>query len=459
MTPLSIAGGEFVAHPEPGSWLAPRALVRIEQALAATPEADLLYTDEVVHRATGSAPFRKPDWSLERQRWQDCCGQLTVARRSLVDAVGGPDPTLGDAAQHDLVLRCAERARRIVHLPELLYHRRIEARPGDGLETEFRPASPVAVRQHLARTGVVADVAPRGAGCRVLRRDSGSTVSIVVPTAGVIRPVWGVDRPLVLDAVRSVLDVTDHPRFEVVVVVDPVTPVTVLEELRSLPIQLLDGAGPFDFAARCNAGVSASSGEHVVLLNDDVLVEDPGWLSAMVGYLAEPDVGAVGARLLRSDGTLQHAGILLNEHPRHIFDGFAADDPGPFGLLAVAREVSAVTAACLATPRALWDDLGGMSSDFAVAFNDVDYCLRAIRVGRRVVWTPDATLYHFESQTRRPDASPREVRVLRERWGDVLRADPFGNPGFEPGQAWWVERQRRGIVDLARRIVASGARS
>jgi GT2 family glycosyltransferase len=179
----------------------------------------------------------------------------------------------------------------------------------------------------------------------------------------------------------------------------------------------------------------------------------------MVGYLAEPDVGAVGARLLRSDGTLQHAGILLNEHPRHIFDGFAADDPGPFGLLAVAREVSAVTAACLATPRALWDDLGGMSPDFAVAFNDVDYCLRAIRVGRRVVWTPDATLYHFESQTRAPDASPREVRVLRERWGDVLRADPFGTPGFEPGQAWWVERQRRGIVDLARRIVASGARS
>ncbi|MGH9272397.1 MAG: glycosyltransferase, partial [Ilumatobacteraceae bacterium] len=215
---------------------------------------------------------------------------------------------------------------------------------------------------------------------------------------------------------------------------------------------------PFNFSQRCHAGVDASGGEYVVLLNDDVLAEDPYWLSSMVGYFAEPDVGVVGARLLHADGTLQHAGILLNEHPRHIFAGFGGDDPGPFDLLRVAREVSAVTGACLATPRALWNELGGLSGDFAVAFNDVDYCLRAATVGRRTVWTPEATLYHFESQTRSPTASAREVELLRARWGHVLRRDPYGNPAFEPGQAWWVERHRPGLVDVIRRTAAAGRR-
>jgi GT2 family glycosyltransferase len=205
--------------------------------------------------------------------------------------------------------------------------------------------------------------------------------------------------------------------------------------------------------------VAASSGEFVVLLNDDTLVEQPDWLDVMLGFFQEPDVGVVGARLLYADGTLQHGGILLNEQPLHIFHGFAGDDPGPFGLLQIDREVSAVTGACLATPRALWDELGGMSADFPVAFNDIDYCLRAGEQGWRTVWTPEATLYHFESQTRTPTASRQEIERLEARWGHVLRGDPFGNPGLEPAQGWWVERQRPGIVDLARRMASGRRRS
>ena len=280
-----------------------------------------------------------------------------------------------------------------------------------------------------------------------------------MPTAGIARPVWGQTRPLVLGALRSLLAQTHHPRLEIVVVVDPATPAAVRTALAELPVVLVEGDGPFSFAACCNAGVAASRGEYVVLLNDDVLVEQPDWLSAMVGYFSEPDVGVVGARLLYADGTLQHGGIVLNEHPRHLFAGFAADDPGPFELLRVAREVSAVTGACLATPRALWDELGGMSADFPVAFNDIDYCLRVGERGWRTVWTPEATLYHFESQTRTPTASRQEIERLEERWGHVLRGDPFGNPGLEPGQGWWVERQRRGLVDLARRIASARRRS
>jgi GT2 family glycosyltransferase len=270
-------------------------------------------------------------------------------------------------------------------------------------------------------------------------------VSVVVPTAGTARPVWGVTRPLVLGAVCSLLDVTEYPDLEVVVVVDPAAPPCVVTELERLDVTLVTAPGPFNYSRWCNHGVAASSGECVLLLNDDVLVEQPDWLNVMVGFFAEPDVGVVGARLLYADGTLQHGGILLNEQPLHIFHGFAGDDPGPFGLLQIDREVSAVTGACLATPRALWDELGGLPEEFAVAFNDLDYCLRVRRTGRRVIWTAHATLYHFESQTRRPDAAPHEIDLLYARWHDELHRDPYGNPNFAPRQAVWLPAERASL--------------
>jgi GT2 family glycosyltransferase len=180
----------------------------------------------------------------------------------------------------------------------------------------------------------------------------------------------------------------------------------------------------------------------LLFLNDDTLVEQPDWLRIMVGFLAESDVGVVGARLLYADGTLQHGGLLLNEQPLHIFHGFAGDDPGPFGLLEIDREVSAVTAAVMLTPRSVFDEVGGFPEEFRIAFNDLDYCLRVRATGRRIVWSAHSTLSHFESQTRRPDADQHEIDLLYRRWGDELRSDPYGNPAFAPKQAVWLPRER-----------------
>jgi len=259
---------------------------------------------------------------------------------------------------------------------------------------------------------------------------------------GTARPVWGVEHPLVLGAVRSVRECTTYPDVEIIVVADPATPAAVLAELDELDCIVVRADGEFNFSTRCNEGAAASGGEVLLFLNDDVLVEQADWLDVMVGFLVEPDVGVVGARLLYADGTLQHGGLLLNEQPLHIFHGFAGDDPGPFGLLEIDREVSAVTGACLLTPRAVFEELGGFPEEFRIAFNDLDYCLRVRASGRRIIWSAHSTLFHFESQTRRPDADQHEIDLLYSRWGDELRADPYGSPAFAPKQAVWLPRER-----------------
>jgi GT2 family glycosyltransferase len=467
---LAMATGEFVVLVGHVDRVEPDALARVDEALLADPLIDYVYTDEDKFAVDDSVyeVFHKPDWSPERLRAQNYCAHLSVLRRALIGAVGGFRPGFEGAHEYDLILRVTEQARRIHHVPAVLYHRYVT--PGSAADEQAaKSASEAAGRravvEHLARSGIAGTVEHQTTpGNFRVRRTLSTPVpraSVVIPTVGTSRPVWGVTRTLVLDAVRSLLDVTDYPNLEVVVVVDPATPPGVVSELERLDVSLARAEGSFNYSRWCNQGVASSSGEHVVLLNDDVLIEQPDWLEVMVGFLADSDVGVVGARLLFADGTLQHAGILLNAQPLHIFRGFAGDDPGPFGLLQLDREVSAVTGACLATPREVWDELGGLDEDFPVAFNDVDYCLRARRTGRRVVWTPHASLYHFESQTRRGDADGSEIERLYSRWHDELHHDPYGNPNFAPHQAVWlpVDATPVGVLRTAYRRLRAARRA
>lgn len=446
---LAAARGEFVVLVDHDDRIEPHALAAVADAIAAEPDADYVYTDEDKIDPAGQVydTFLKPDWSPERLRAQNYCTHLSVLRRSLVAEVGGFREGFDGSQDHDLILRVTERARRILHVPQVLYHWCVTpgSAAGDPHAKPYaREAGRRAVADHMARLGLAATVEHLATPghFRVRRPPVDASASIVMVTVGTTRPVWGVERVLVLQAVRSVLDVTAHDGLEIIVVLDPRTPEAVRGELATLPVTLIEADGAFNFSRWTNLGVAASSGEYVVLLNDDVLVEQPDWLDVMLGFFAEPDVGVVGARLLYADGTLQHGGILLNEQPLHIFHGFAGDDPGPFGLLEIDREVSSVTGACLATPRALWDELGGLPEEFAVAFNDLDYCLRVRRTGRRVIWAAHATLYHFESQTRRPDADQHEIDLLYERWHHELHHDPYGNPQFAPRQAVWLPAER-----------------
>ena len=444
---VRATAGDAVALVDADGVLEPDALARVSAALEADPAIDVLYTDEDRLSARDGLvdPFFKPDWSPERMRAQDCCGHLSVVRRATFDRVGGFRPGFGTARSYDLLLRASEGAGAIHHLPAVLYHSCPDDRSAPvAAGSDHGGAAQRAVAEHMARRGVPAAVDGLAApGRHRIRRELPRplpTVSVVIPTVGACRPVWGLDRPLVLTAVASLLAVTTYPSIEVAVVVDPATPPAVTAALGALDVTLVPASAPFNFSRRCNEGVAATTGTVVVLLNDDVLIEQGDWLDVVVAHLVEPDVGVVGTRLRYADGRLQHAGVLLNAQALHIFNGFPDDEPGPHGLLQVDREVSAVTGACLVTRRSLFEELGGLDERLAVAFNDLDYCLRVRQAGHRIIWTPHATLYHFESQSRPRDAAQDEIDRLYERWGAELLADPYGNPNLAPKQAAWIPR-------------------
>ncbi len=447
---LDLAAGEFVVLVDHDDRIESDALELVAAAIDADPTIDYLYTDEDKLSPDGSLydTFLKPDWSPARLCSQNYCTHLSVLRRSIVVDVGGFRDGFDGSQDHDLILRVTELARTVHHVPAVLYHWCITpgSAAGDADAKPYaREAGRRAVAEHFDRLGIdaiVEHLATPGHYRARRRPATWPTVSIVIPTVGTARPVWGIERPLVLGAVSSVLEVSTYPNFEVVVVADPGTPVEVLDQLAGLDCAVVQATGQFNFSARCNQGAAASTGEVLLFLNDDTLVEQPDWIETMVGFLAEPDVGVVGARLLYADGTLQHGGLLLNEQPLHIFHGFAGDDPGPFGLLEIDREVGGVTAACLLTPRAVFEELNGFPEEFRIAFNDLDYCLRVRATGRRIIWSAHSTLFHFESQTRRPDADQHEIDLLYERWGDELRSDPYGNPAFAPKQAVWLPASR-----------------
>ncbi len=447
---IAMAEGEFVVLVDHDDQLTPDALAEMAAVLTGDPSIDYAYSDEDKIGPDGQRfePFLKPDWSPERLRSQNYCCHLSVIRRSLVVDVGGFRSGFDGSQDHDLILRVTEKARTIAHIPKILYHWCVTpgSVAGDATAKPYAfEAGRRAVAEHCVRVGIDAEVTmPDTPGWyRVRRRQLVQpSVSLLIPTAGAAATIWGVNRVHVLACIDSIRTRSSYSNFDIHVAVDPTTPESVVQELGARVDERLvvhHVEGPFNFSAVMNHLAAASTGEVLVLLNDDTEVISSDWLETMVGLATERTCGAVGARLLFADGRLQHGGVLLNGHALHAFSGWNGDHPGPGGLLAIQRECSAVTAAALATRRSVWEQLGGFDTDFAVAFNDVDYCLRAADLGLRTVVTPFAVLHHFESATRPGSASASEDALLEQRWGHRLRSDPFGHPRLAPYRGDWLD--------------------
>jgi len=445
---LAMARGEFVVLLDHDDELHRDALSAVAKALDADPEADYVYTDEdkIDEAGRRSSPFFKPDWSPERMRTQMYSCHLSVLRRSLVEAVGGFDPEFEGSQDWDLVLKVTERARRVVHVPEVLYHWRMLASSAAGGGEAAKPwafeAGKRAVQAHCARIGLHARVERDATDPGVYHLEpqlpAQPLVSIVIPTAGTRREVRYEQVVLVVNCVRSIVERSTYERYELVVVVDdPLDPAVAaqLHELAGERLRIVPFAEPFNFSAKIDRGAAHSEGEHLLLLNDDIEVITPDWIERMVMYSGLADVGAVGARLLWQDGRLQHAGVEFERAlPGHPYRGYAGEFAGYSNNVRVARNCLAVTGACLMTRREVFDELGGFDTELPLNYNDADYCLKAWSGGRRIVYDPDTTMYHFESSTRSMDVEDWEKRWMREKWLPSADRDPYSNPNLRRGE-------------------------
>jgi O-antigen biosynthesis protein len=465
-TALAMARGEFVALLDHDDRLHPDALALVDEALLGTPEADYVYTDEdkLTPRGRHFGPFLKPDWSPERLRTQMYTCHLSVLRRSLVEEVGGFDAEFEGAQDWDLVLKVTERARAVLHVPRVLYHwRGIEGSTADPSEEGGEAAKPWAfeagaraIQAHCERTGVQATVArdPDDPGVYHLnpRLAEEPLVSIVIPTNGQRREIRYQEVTLVAHCARSIVESSTYGNYEIVVVADESTPAAAIAELEAAAgerLRLVPYDKPFNFADKINVGAAASRGEHLILLNDDIEVATPDWIERMLMYSSLDGVAAVGGLLLLEDGNIQHAGVGWEGGlPGHPYYGYPPDIPGYANAIHIARNLLAVTGACLMTRRDHFEDVDGLDPTFPVNYNDVDYCLKQVDRGRRVVYDPDLVMTHFESSSRPTDVSEWEKTLLLERWAPLTTTNRYSNPGLRAelprlkSTLLWLQRTR-----------------
>ncbi len=438
-----LATGDFLALLDHDDTLAPFALHTIVSTINEAPEADFLYSDEDKIDTHGDRvePNFKPEWSPETLRSRNYICHLTILTRDLFRRVGEFRPGFDGSQDYDLVLRATEQARRIVHIPHVLYHWRMHAQStaaNKGSKNYAYEAGKRAVEEHLGRVGIdgsVHDGPILGTYQVVYHLRTQPLVSVIIPNK---------DQPAMLARCIESLSRSSYANFEVVIVENgsqlPETH-AYYAELRKQPhIRIVEWTKPFNYAAVNNFAASQARGDFLLFLNNDTEAINPDWLETMVKLAAQPGVGAVGAKLYYADDTIQHAGIVVGmggvAGHSHLF--YPRHAQGYMQRLRITQNVAAVTGACLLMPRAVFERVGGFDEGFVLAFNDVDLCLSVLKAGYRVVWTPDAELYHLESKTRGyEDTAEKQARFKREydlfhlKWSAVLKAgDPYYSPHF-----------------------------
>jgi GT2 family glycosyltransferase len=457
---LALAKGEFVALLDHDDLLPEHALYLVAQTVIAHPELDLIFSDEDKIDAEGRRfdPYFKPDWNPDLMLSQNMFSHLGVFRRSLVEAVGGFRQGYEGSQDYDLVLRAAARSHpeRIHHIPHVLYHWRAISGSAALAPEEKGYASQRARRaiaDHLAARGIEAEVlAGRFPNCHRVRYAlrAPPPVSVIIPTRD--------QAALLRTCLTGLLDRTDYPDLEVIVVDnqsrEPDTHAYFAELSADPRVRIVGYDKPFNYAAINNFAAGLASGPVLCLLNNDVEVIHPDWLREMVSHAVRPGIGGVGAMLYYPDDRIQHAGTILGISgvAAHAHRWRRRGTPGYFGRAMLIQNLSAVTAACFVIPAHVYAEIGGFDErNLAVAFNDVDLCLRIGERGYRIVWTPHAELYHHESASRGPDTDPdkrgrfvAEVAYMQRRWGAVLQHDPCYNPNF------WLDDHDWGLASPPR---------
>lgn len=441
---LEIVTGKWVAMLDHDDLLAPQALLRVAETINTNPRAQVIYSDEDKITETGYryGVYFKPDFSLELFRSQNYLNHLTVHRTENVRRLGGWRAGFEGSQDYDLNLRIIEQipSSTVCHIPDVLYHWRVVTGSTALAVSEKRDAYTAGMRalnDHINRLKLCA-VVEEASGVPFYRLRfapprPAPLVSIIIPTRDKVE--------LLRTSVGSLLDRTSYEPFEILVIdngsIEAETQ-SYLEELARTPrVRVLSYPHPFNYSAINNFGAREAKGDILSLLNNDVEVIASDWLTEMVSFAAQDEVGCVGAKLYYSNRTIQHAGVILGVGgvAGHSHKYFPPREAGYFGRLKVVQNVSAVTGACLVVRKSVYFEVGGLDDTLTVAFNDVDFCLKVRDAGYRNVWTPYAELYHHESLSRgyeitreRRKRFRSEITFMKEKWGGALECDPFYSP-------------------------------
>jgi GT2 family glycosyltransferase len=447
---LAACTGQYIGLVDHDDTLAPFALHEIVTAINNTPAADFIYSDEDKLDLQGQRvePNFKPDWSPETLRGRNYICHLSVFKADLVQQIGGFRAGFDGSQDYDLILRASEHAQRIVHIPKILYHWRMHAQSTAANKSSKHyafDAGKRALSEHYQRAGIHATVTDGpilGTYGAIFHLATQPLVSIIIPNR---------DQAQLLARCIDSLGRSSYANYEIILIENGSSQPETHAYYRTLAAQpnvkILTWDKPFNYAAVNNFAAVQARGELLLFLNNDIEAINPDWLEHMVKLAVQPGVGAVGAKLYYADDTVQHAGIILGMGgiAGHAHLHYPRAAGGYMQRLLYAQNCAAVTGACLLTPRTVFERVGGFDEGFVLAFNDVDLCVQIHQRGWRVVWTPEAELYHYESKTRGYEDTDekqarfkREIDLFRSKWAHLLdQGDPYYNPNFRLDRADW----------------------
>lgn len=444
---IKMSTGEYIALLDHDDILHRSALFEVMKVID-EENADFIFTDEAVFKGSLNnirAMHFKPDFALDNLRANNYICHFTVFKRDLLDEVGMFRKEFDGSQDHDMVLRLAEKAKKIIHIPKILYFWRVhkESVAFDISSKSYAIESGIkAVKEHLKRCNLNADVESSKLCPTVYRikykLNNTPLVSILIPNKDHISDLN--------KCINSIVEKSTYNNFEIIIIENNSVEKETFDYYKKLElndkIKIIEWKSEdFNYSEINNFGAKFAKGEHLILLNNDTEIITENWIEEMLMYSQRKDVGAVGAKLYYPDDTVQHGGIIigLGGVAGHSHKGFKRTDLGYMGRLSAAQEFSAVTGACMMIPKHVFEEVKGFDELFEVAFNDVDLCMRIRKAGYKVIWTPYAELYHYESKSRGYDDTTLEKRVrlnkekklFKGRWAKELKAgDPFYNPNL-----------------------------
>ena len=441
---LALATGDFIGLLDHDDILPIFSLYEVVKCINEHPEVEFIYTDEDKFEEVGGKrydPYFKSDFGPDTLRANNYICHFSVFRKDLMEKLGGFRSEFDGAQDYDILLRMSEIAKHIYHIPKILYHWRVHelstAKAGAHAKPYAYEAGKKAVQAHIDRLGLKGTVeAGNTLGTYRVKYEviGNPKVSIIIPNK---------DYASTLKVcLKSIIKLTTYKNYEIIVVENNSTEDETFEYYKKI-----DGKDNikvvyypekvFNYSAIINFGVRNCTGDYVIQLNNDTELLTPNWLQEMLGFAQREDVGAVGVKMYYPDRTIQHAGIIvgIGGVAGHVFKNIPKNLHGYFSKDAMIQNLSAVTAACIMTPRKIYDDVGYMDEEFKVAFNDVDFCLKIRETGKLIVYTPYVEFLHYESKSRGyEDTVEKQQRFKGEidrfysKWQGFLdKGDPYYN--------------------------------